>query len=54
MKKEILNKSCCENNLKSNGIEEKDTLCPVCGHPGEMVKNITVKHLVLDSLIEQM
>jgi bacterioferritin-associated ferredoxin len=51
--KKISNKSCCENNLKPNGLEEKDTLCIVCGHSGEMVKNITVKHLVFDGLIEQ-
>lgn len=32
---------------------EKNNLCPVCRKPGKMVKNITVKHLVLDELIDR-
>lgn len=31
---------------------EKNSLCPVCSKEGTLVKNITVKHMVLDELKE--
>jgi hypothetical protein len=48
-----LNKCCCGNSEKSTCNIEKDNLCPVCGKQGALVKNITVKHMVLDELTEQ-
>lgn len=48
-----LNKSCCEEHLESNSNVEKNNLCPVCGEAGNAVRNITVKHLVLNELSEQ-
>ncbi|MHB1392584.1 MAG: Csac_0668 family 2Fe-2S cluster-binding (seleno)protein [Clostridia bacterium] len=48
-----LNKCCCGNSEKSSCDIEKDNLCPVCGKQGALVKNITVKHMVLDELMEQ-
>ena len=53
MRKEILNKSCCGNSIKSSCEVDKDNLCPVCKKQGALVKNITVKHMVLDELTEQ-
>ncbi|MDK2800057.1 (2Fe-2S)-binding protein [Candidatus Parcubacteria bacterium] len=48
-----MNKCCCGNSEKSTCNIEKDNLCPVCGKQGALVKNITVKHMVLDELTEQ-
>lgn len=48
-----MNKCCCGNSEKSSCDIEKDNLCPVCGKQGALVKNITVKHMVLDELMEQ-
>ncbi|MCL5072837.1 MAG: hypothetical protein M1308_18365 [Actinobacteria bacterium] len=42
-----MNKCCCGNSEKSSCDIEKDNLCPVCGKQGALVKNITVKHMVL-------
>jgi bacterioferritin-associated ferredoxin len=56
MKKEVLNcqkKSCCEVQTEPIGLVEKSGLCPICGEEGKLVKNITVKHMLLDELIEQ-
>lgn len=53
MEKETLNKSCCGNSENSSFVEEKSNLCPVCEKQGALVKNITVKHLVLNELTEQ-
>lgn len=47
-----MNKFCCESSTKSScGLENK--LCPVCGMTGTYVKNITVKHIVIEELTEQ-
>lgn len=53
MEKETLNKCCCGNSEKSSCREGKNNLCPVCEKRGVLVKNITVKHMVLDELTEQ-
>lgn len=50
MTNEISNKCCCGSTLTCK-IEENN-ICPVCKTSGVKVKNITVRHLVLDSLIE--
>jgi len=34
-------------------LVERSGLCPACGETGELVKNITVKHMVLDKIKEQ-
>lgn len=53
MAKVILNKYGAMNTEKISFKIEKNNLCPVCEKQGTLVKNITVKHLVLDELIEQ-
>lgn len=50
--KNLINCSCCHSE-KSACKLEKNNLCPVCQKEGVLVKNITVKHLVLDELTEQ-
>lgn len=47
------NKCCCEKTDKSACEKENNTVCMVCGKQGTLVKNITVKHMILDELIEQ-
>ena len=47
-----LNKCCYESSSKSS-CELENKLCPVCGIKGTYVKNITVKHIVSDEVIEQ-
>jgi len=34
-------------------VIEKSNLCPVCKEEGTLVKNITVKHIVIDELTEK-
>ena len=53
MEKETLNKLCCENSEKHLSGERKNNLCPVCKKQGILVKNITVKHMVIDELKER-
>ncbi|MBR0600101.1 MAG: BFD-like (2Fe-2S) protein [Caproiciproducens sp.] len=53
MEKETLNKCCCGNSEKSSCEVGNNNLCPVCEKQGTLVKNITVKHMVLDELTEQ-
>jgi len=50
--KNLINCSCCHSE-KSACEVETNNLCPVCQKEGVLVKNITVKHLVLDELTEQ-
>lgn len=53
--KEELNfesRSCCGGKTESASMVEKDTLCPVCIEEGKLVKNITVKHMVIDGVKE--
>lgn len=53
MEKETLNKWYCGNSEKSSSGERKNNLCPICKKQGILVKNITVKHMVLDELKER-
>jgi bacterioferritin-associated ferredoxin len=53
MSKHSVSKSCCTNIKKSSCEDNKSNLCPVCKLPGAHVKNVTVRHLVLDELTEQ-
>ncbi|WHH60022.1 Csac_0668 family 2Fe-2S cluster-binding (seleno)protein [Petroclostridium sp. X23] len=48
-----MNKCCCGNSEKFSCDIENENLCPVCGKRGALVKNITVKHMILDELMEQ-
>ena len=50
--KNLINCSCCHSEMSACKLE-KNNLCPVCQKEGVLVKNITVKHLVLDELTEQ-
>ncbi|SEU26108.1 BFD-like [2Fe-2S] binding domain-containing protein [Lacrimispora sphenoides] len=47
--KTLINCSCCHSE-KNSCNTETNHLCPVCGKEGALVKNITVKHLILDEL----
>ena len=53
MSKATLNNCCCGNSTISSCGAEKNNLCPVCGKQGTLVKNITVRHMVLEELTEQ-
>lgn len=53
MEKKTLNKPCCGSKIETTSLIEKNNLCPVCGKKGTLVKNITVKHMVLDELTEE-
>ncbi|MFT9494450.1 Csac_0668 family 2Fe-2S cluster-binding (seleno)protein [Anaerosolibacter sp.] len=48
-----LKECCCKKEIESNRILQTDNLCPVCKKEGSKVRNITVRHLVLDAVIEQ-
>jgi len=48
---EKINTCCCEGKKSPNKIENDNT-CPVCKTSGIKVKNITVRHLVVDALAE--
>lgn len=52
MSNEKTNKSCCEGNIESF-LKTENALCPTCKRPGIKVKNITVKHLVINTFEEQ-
>ena len=47
-----MNKYCFGSSEKSS-YEIENKLCPVCGIQGADVKNITVKHMILDELTVQ-
>ena len=49
---EILNKCYYGSTVESTCKIEENNLCPICKTSGIKVKNITVKHLVLETLIE--
>src|SRR5674536_52784 len=53
MAKVNLNNCCSENIKKSSCKTENNNLCLLCEKQGTLVKNITVKHMVLDELREQ-
>ena len=52
MANEIMNKCCCGSKFQSTYKIENDNTCPECNRSGIKVKNITVKHLVDDTLEE--
>lgn len=52
MRKESFN-NCCEDSKESSCKAENTKLCPICGKQGTLVKNITVKHMVLEELRNQ-
>lgn len=53
MNNEVLNKCCCGSPMESTSETEKNNLCLLCQKQGTIVKNITVKHMVLNELIEE-
>lgn len=50
MTNKISNKCCCGSTIESTCKIEGNNLCPICKTTGAKVKNITVKHLVLETL----
>ena len=52
MSNKILNQCCCGSTTESTCKKEENNLCPICKASGVKVKNITVKHLVLETLTE--
>lgn len=53
MNTQISNKCGSEYKMKATYKIQKNDLCIACKKQGTLVKNITVKHLVLDELTEQ-
>lgn len=53
MEKKVLTKSCWGSKIETTSLVEKNSLCPICGERGTFVKSITVKHMVLDDIKEQ-
>lgn len=47
------NSSCWANNENSTGTVENIYVCPVCQGETQEIKGITVKHFVLDSLVDE-
>jgi len=52
MNNEVSNKCCGGNKAKISDEININNLCPVCGKQGSLVKNITVKNMVIDELTE--
>lgn len=52
MQEQELNKSCWAGEQNSTRAAENSNTCPICKNEGIGVKNITVKHLVLDEFVE--
>ena len=52
MRKEDIDECCCENKKEALCYVKKINLCPNCKNKGIIVKNITVKHIILDELID--
>ena len=53
MEKEITKKSCCSNKIGFNNNVKKNNTCPLCGHIGEIVKNITIRHMIIDDFMKK-
>jgi bacterioferritin-associated ferredoxin len=53
MNNEVSNKCYCGKTTELDSEIERNDLCPLCKKQGTIVKNITVKHMVLEALIEQ-
>lgn len=52
MEKKFINTSCWVGKTESASMVDKNSLCPICNNEGILVKNITVKHMVLSELKE--
>jgi bacterioferritin-associated ferredoxin len=52
MTNEKINNCCCCGEKETSYKIKNDNTCPVCKTSGIKVKNITVKHLVVDTLTE--
>ncbi len=50
MNDDVLNK-CCSAEIQLSETE-KSNICPACKRQGTLVKNLTVKHIVLDELTD--
>jgi len=48
-----LSNKCCSDAMGVPFKTEVNNLCPTCKKQGTLVKNITVKHILLDELMEQ-
>ncbi len=53
MQEQRLKKSCWESEQNFTRVVEKNNICPKCKSKGVEVKSITVKHLVIDELANQ-
>ena len=53
MKEQRIKKSCWTSEQDFTRAVEKNNKCPVCNGEGIKVKNVTVKHLVMDGLTDQ-
>lgn len=49
---EKINTCCCCGGKEPSNKVENDNTCPVCKTSGVKVKNIAVKHLVIDTMTE--
>lgn len=47
-----MNKCCCGSKTEETCKTEENNLCPICKTSGVEVKNFTIKHLVVHTLIE--
>lgn len=50
MESKNIKMSCWGSKEKSTGTVEQLPVCPICKEPAQEVKNITVKHFVLDNI----
>lgn len=50
MENNIYHCCCGENQIENKG--HKRSNCPACGETGNLVKNFTVKHIVVEELAE--
>lgn len=53
MQEQRLKKSCWASEQNSTRAVEQSSLCPECNIKGVEVKNITVNHLVIDEIVDQ-
>lgn len=53
MQEQRLKKSCWESEQNFTRVVEENNLCPKCNGKSVEVKNITVKHLVIDEFANQ-
>ena len=53
MEKKSLSCCNCNGNIIESDNIEKNNLCPICRRQGTLVKNITVKHMIIEELMER-